>query len=198
MTFKNALVASSFFVALAGTPAARAQTDAATTAPDAYGENRPETEGAYKSAPEGTQPDAAAVKAKAATKAVKKTAGKATKAVKTAGHKVAKGAKTVAHHPVKSAKVAGGKVAKGAKSPVAGLKVAAARCHDAAVARGRANDAAHAPCSREVTEKSGNAVGNPCLTSAAYAHSLGVKQKQVAKVRSAKATKATAKKRATH
>ena len=164
--------------------------------------NRADTEGALKAAPAGTVDDANVVKAKEvggeASQVLKKTAGKAAKAVKTAGGKVAKGAKAIARHPVKSAKSAGAKISRSTKNAVAKTKAAAARRHEATLARAEANDASHAPCDRAVTDKSGNAVGNPCMTTATYAKSRGLTQKQVAKARTAKGAKGVAKKRATH
>ena len=190
MIFKSMLLALTCTVVLIGT-AARAEEG-----------NRADTEGALKAAPSGTVDDANVVKAKElggeASHAVKKAAGKAAKAVKTAGGKAAKGVKAIARHPVKSAKSAGAKVSRSSKNAVAKTKAAAARRRQATLARAASNDASHAPCDRAVTDKSGNAVGNPCMTTAAYAKSRGLTQKQVATARTAKGLKGAAKKRATH
>ena len=155
-------------------------------------------------APASTAKNAPAAKSSKVVLAPKKSmknsksaASHAASATKTAAHRAVKGTKMAAAKVVKGAKSAGGKISKGTKNGLAQLKASAAKRHAATVARGKSNDAAHA-CAATVTEKSGNAVGNPCLTTRSFAHARGVKPKQVAKAHSQKAAKAAAKKRATH
>lgn len=136
-----------------------------------------------------------------ALQGAKAVGSKAVKTAQTASHKAAKGVKVAAHKTAVAAKKVGSTVKHSTKDSLAGIKAAAARRHSQALAQGAANDAAHAGnCERAVVEKSDHAVGKPCLTSKdVYARSHGVKHKEVARLRSAKSSKAAAaKKRATH